>query len=148
MRMAMPPVYRYDVEDFADGQVITSRGDHYSRLTPAQKKVELLIRDRLADGTRIRSQSLYVWKDLDVAVRAWRRTVRNEHLYELAIDVEDIEHVGDVSLYSSAVDAREGELAVDAFVREYCDRKTDIPRIEILVRKATVTKRLYHDSEK
>jgi hypothetical protein len=61
-----PPVYRYDEQDYAPGQVIQSRGDHIHGLTAQQRAAEEAIRKVSAEWERIRSKSLYVWKDLTV----------------------------------------------------------------------------------
>jgi hypothetical protein len=39
--MGKRKVYRYDEEDYPEGKIISSRGDHFSRLTPAQQKAQL-----------------------------------------------------------------------------------------------------------
>lgn len=143
-----PPVYRYDAEEYEAGRVIASRGDHRERLTDKQKVVEDLIRARMFNGHIIRATSLYVWKDIDVAVAAWRRTTHGEHLYELSVDPADVIRTGDVSLYSFAIGVDPTETALNAYVRQYCAEVYTRPRIELMVSKATVTRRLYHSSEK
>jgi hypothetical protein len=62
-------VYHYSEEDYADGQIIWQRGDHYDRLTATEKQVERAIREKLQDGERVRRTSLYTWEDESLARR-------------------------------------------------------------------------------
>jgi hypothetical protein len=51
-------VYRYDDEHYPDGMIISSRGDHFNRLTATQQQVELAIRRRLGKDCRDRKVSM------------------------------------------------------------------------------------------
>jgi hypothetical protein len=79
----MPSVYRYDDANYAPGQIVVPRGDHIHGLTGKQRAAEEAIRNVSSEWERIRSQSLYVWRDKDVAEALWRKTVKPYHLYEL-----------------------------------------------------------------
>ena len=52
--MATRIVYRADSDDFADGQVLTPRGDHTSTMNLKLRPAEELIRSGKADGEGIR----------------------------------------------------------------------------------------------
>jgi hypothetical protein len=146
--MAKIRVYRYDAEDYALDQVISSRGDHYETLTEKQKPAETLVRQFLPNGERVRSKSLYVWKDKDAAKRIWRHTDRGQHLYELEVDEADIEFVGDLDYYSAVVDALAIGMPADDYVKAYCSEIIASERVEMLVKKAVVKARLFHNDEK
>ena len=47
-----PPVYRYDEQDYAPGQVIQSRGDYIHGLTAQQRAAEEAIRKVSAEWER------------------------------------------------------------------------------------------------
>src|SRR5262249_7170674 len=102
--MTMRKVYRYDEEDYPEGETITSRGDHFVRLTPAQQRVETAIRKTLENGEEIRIKSLYTWENREVAERLWKHK-KETHLFELEIDDADVVHRGDLDFFSAAVDA-------------------------------------------
>ena len=143
-----PPVYRYDPADFTDGQVITSRGDHITGLTGKERVVELALRNSSPRMAEIRSTSLYVWRGKETAEFLWRNTRKGEHLYELDIDVDDIQHIGDVAIYSLATGIGPQELAIDALVRQYWNRTICKSAVEILVSKAIVRQKLFDNSQK
>lgn len=139
-------VYRYDDQEFADGQIIYSRGDSLSTLTDHQKNVELAIRSALPDGANVRGTSLYTWADEKLARRLWPLS-RKRYLYELEIDETDIRHRGDLNYYSEAETAAKLSTPFEDAIRKYCTGLTagqpfTEPRIEILVSKATVLRKL------
>jgi hypothetical protein len=92
-------VYRYDDEDYPDGQLVRSRGDSFDILTKVEKVVELGIRALLPDGANVRGASLYTWEDEVVARRLWKLSGK-KYLYELEVDDASIRHIGDLNLYS------------------------------------------------
>jgi hypothetical protein len=134
-------VYRYDAHSYDDREPISSRGDHFPRLTPAQQQVETLIRSTMPNGHNIRSTSLYTWENLEVARRVAR--LARKPLYELQIDVADIVHRGDVQHFSNAVDAINLGKNPREHVTKYCEGVEFISeRVEILVTKAKVVRRI------
>lgn len=143
-----PPVYRYDAATFTDGEVITSRGDHLAELTGPQRTVEMALRNFSPEMAEVRSKSLYVWLDREGAERLWRHSKKNEHLYELDVDRADIRHVGDVGLFTLALQVGPQETAMEALVRLYWNQIVTRPAQEILVAKATVRRKLFDVSEK
>jgi len=139
-------VYRYDNEDFPNGKVVPSRGDHFANLTGTQKIVETAMRAGRPDGANIRSTSLYTWEDRDIAERLWQLS-KKKYLYELAIHEADIRHKGDVNNYSKAEDAVRTGNRLDDAVRKYWEGESagppySTPRIEILVSDAKVLNKL------
>jgi hypothetical protein len=126
--------------------MINARGDSISSLTEHQKVVEIAIREALPHGPTIRGTSLYTWADEGVAKRLWRRS-RKRYLYELEIAEADIRHKGDLNYYSEALDAVKSGKPFEDAIRKYCRGETagppfTEPRVEILVSKATVLRKL------
>jgi hypothetical protein len=139
-------VWRYDDQDYPNGRIAASRGDHFAGLTGVQKAAELAIGAAKPDGLKVRSTSLYVWVDQVVAEKLWKLS-KKKYLYELEVDQADIHHKGDVNCYSAAMDAiaagRPPTDPVDRYWRgddeppPYYD-----PRIEMLVSHAKVMKKI------
>jgi hypothetical protein len=69
--MGTRKAYRYDAQEYPEGKIIFSRGDHFKTLTSLQKEAETLIRQAQANGQEIRGQSLYAWESRNVAERLW-----------------------------------------------------------------------------
>lgn len=144
-----PPVYRYDAADLKAGEIVTSRGDHIHRLTGQQRKAEEAIREVSPEWARIRSQSLYVWRDLETAERLWRLTQGQEHLYELTVDMNDFEHMGDLTYFNMIEETVGGtELAHGYALRQYFKQRIARPAVEMLFKKATVVRKLFDVSQK
>jgi hypothetical protein len=139
-------VYRYDDQEFADGQIIDPRGDSFGTLTDHQKAVEIAIRAALPNGAIVRGNSLYTWADEQLAKRLWPRS-KKRYLYELEIDEADICHKGDLNYYSEAVSAAKSGAPIEDAVSKYCAGENagapyTEPRVEILVSKAKVLRKL------
>jgi hypothetical protein len=139
-------VYRYDDEEFKDGQLISSRGDSFGTLTDTEKIVEGSLRTVLPDGANVRGGSLYTWQEENVARRLWQLSGK-KYLYELEIDESDIRHIGDLNYYSKAKDAAKSGAPFEDFIRRYCGGEVagppfTEPRLEILVSKARVLRKL------
>lgn len=135
-------VFRYDNEDYAVGQVIVSRGDHFDGLTDKEKAVELAIRKALPNGVDVRSASLYAWESEQFAKRVWPHS-KKKYLYELEVDESDIRFKSDLNHFSDATGSIGSADAFDNAVARYCsaapptaDHTT--PRVEVLVSRATV----------
>jgi hypothetical protein len=144
-----PPVYRYDEQEYAPGKVIQSRGDHIHGLTAQQRAAEEAIRNVSGEWERIRSKSLYVWKDLTVAEKLWRNTKGQEHLYELSIKPDDIELVGDLTYFNMIEETVGRNVTADEYaIRQYLNQRSAKSYVEILVKKATVTRKLFDCSQK
>jgi hypothetical protein len=135
-------VYRYDDEDYPDGQLVRSRGDSFDILTKVEKVVELGIRALLPDGANVRGASLYTWEDEVVARRLWKLSGK-KYLYELEVDDASIRHIGDLNLYSCAKDAVQSGQSPNEAISAYCNRdvadpKLGGPRREILVSEGRI----------
>ena len=139
-------VFRYDAQEYSKGEIIKSRGDHYDRLTEDEKKVELAIQDTLPDGKRIRSTSLYTWANEEPAKQLWKLACPS-HLYELEIEETDIQFIGDLEFYSDAKDAVKRGSDPESSVTAYCDGQIKSERVEVLVSKAKVLRKLFDLSE-
>lgn len=142
----MKIVYRYDNNDYEDGEIIHPSGDTFDILTEVEKVVEVAIRKTLPDGVSIRGASIYTLEDETVAKRLWKLSHRN-YLYELEIDEDSIRHIGDLNLYSEAKDAVQGGRSPDKAIESYCKGELagphfGQPRREILAREARVVRKV------
>jgi hypothetical protein len=135
-------VYRYDDEDYRDGEIISSRGDHYDRLTGTQQQVELVIRRTLPKGENVRRTSLYTWEDRSFARLGWEHRKRR-YLYELEVDEADIRFHGDLQHFSDAEDAIKDHRSPHDAVARYCSGENVLPpRNEDIVFDFSVKPRL------
>lgn len=98
----MKIVYRYDDEDYVEGETILSRGDSFDILTAAEQDAELVIRSAFEMGVEIRSTSLYTWTNEDLAKRLWKLS-NKKNIYLLKVDPVNIRHTGDLNWYSLLV---------------------------------------------
>lgn len=145
--MSKITLYRYDPREFEEGEMIESDGDHYDRLAPEEKQVEIVVRQTLDNGFDVRSTSLYTWRNQRIAEVGWKYK-KGYHLYELEADEEDIICAGDLEHFSRAKDSvRKGE-DPSQHVKAYCEGDIVSDRIEVLVEKATVVRRLRDNSER
>lgn len=134
-------VYRYDNQDYGDGEVIVSRGDHADGLTAIEREVEVGLRSASAEAASIRRDSLYTWKDEDFA-RLAGGYKRSRFLYELDVQDADIRHVGDLDHYSAAKDAAKLGQPYARHLEAYWTQRTGARRVEILVASACVVRKL------
>lgn len=138
-------VYRYDNEDYAEGEVIRPQRGSFP-LTENQEDVERVIRSTLPNGEDIRGNSIYTWASEPVAKRVWPHSGR-KYLYQLEVDEAHIRFRGDLNWYSAAVDKVAAGKAPDDAVNEYCSGQRagapfTEPRIEVLVSEARVIRKL------
>lgn len=143
-------VYRYDNQNYADGQVIKSRGDHYEGLCDNEKIVEWHIREHLPNGIFIRKCSLYACENLSSGRNLWKYS-KKQYLYELEIEDKNINFVGNLDSYSAAVDAVGNTKLLEEKVEQYCkgevlDQNIDI-RLEVLVCEAKVIRKVIDRDE-
>jgi hypothetical protein len=147
--MGTKKAYRYDAEDYPKEKIIFSRGDHFDGLIPIEQQAETLIRQGRENGEQIRAKSLYAWERLDVAERLWR--LKNGkpplYLFELEIEDNDFVHRADLDAFTAVTTAIESKKSPDAAIRDYWDGVCRSDRIEVLVRKAKVLRRLKHCSD-
>ncbi|QND70827.1 hypothetical protein [Tardiphaga robiniae] len=144
-------VWRYDSEDFSDDQIITSRGDHIVNLKDGQLEFEKRIRAVSVEWERIRRESLYVWRDEAIAKKLWKKDPLPTHLYMLEIQLDDHERSCDVSFYSIGADSVLTEppvRALDFALKQFITEAYQEPRVEFLVKKAKVIKKVHDSSEK
>jgi hypothetical protein len=139
-------VYRYDAEEYPEDRIMRSRGDHMPMLTEIEKLVEERVRAALPDGQRIRATSLYTWAHAEKAKQLWHGT-RGKHLYELEVDVSDIQFEGDLDYFSAAGDAIANGRDPAEAISAYCSGHTISTRVEVLVSQARVRRKLFDASE-
>ena len=134
-------VYRYDNQDFREGEMIVSRGDHADGLTDIEREVEVGLRSASSEAESIRRDSLYTWKDEDFARLAGGHK-RSRFLYELEVKDADIRHVGDLDHYSAAKDAAKSGHPFAKHLEASWTQLTGARRVEILVASALVVRKL------
>jgi hypothetical protein len=139
--MSKLTVYRHDARDFKDGDEMPPAGDHYERLTSDQKSAEDAIRAGHPDGVTIRSGSLYVYADKELAEFDWKLK-KDRHLYQLEIDDTDIAHTGDLDAFGEVVTAIRKKEPTEGAVKKYWTPAPVSRRTEILASKAVVMERL------
>lgn len=150
--MSKITVYRYDDQDFQDGAVVASRGDHFSILTGSEKEAESVIRSTNVDGFRIRSTSLYTLEN-EALARRLQRLKKAKYLHELEVDCADALHKGDLNQFTEVEQAiqrheppsepAEGYWAgTHAKMDRVWQAPYTEPRIEILVSKARVKQKV------
>ena len=109
---------------------------------------ERFIRDQGEAFERIRRESLYVWRDESWARRTWELGLseRPKFLYKLCVQIDDVQHLGDVSFISEIRDTLDEGGNADALRTRYWEGSASKgqlkERVEILVRKATVLERI------
>jgi hypothetical protein len=135
-------VYRTDGDDFDDGHILTPRGDHASTtLHSTNQEAERLIREAHPDGEKIRANSIYAWKYLAKAEMSWSHE-RTKNLYELEIDEDDILHTADLDHFAALAAVVGKKQLADDLAHKYWNGPIESERVEILVRKAKVLRKL------
>jgi hypothetical protein len=142
-------VYRTDSRDFETGEEITSRGDHRDELPDEDKReAEDAIRASRTDGAKIRADSLYTYRSLDLATSDWRfRSKDKRHLYELEIDESNIVHIGDLMIYFDVIADVRAKRDPIGTAGKYWVAAPSERNTEYLVRKATVVKQVHNASD-
>jgi hypothetical protein len=143
--MATRIVYRTDSDEFADGRIITPRGDHTDTMNPKLRPAEDLIRSGRPGGNEIRSNCIYVWESRESGENSWRYE-KDKHLYEVEIDEADILHTGDAYLVATIAEIPDPRTAGEV-VRLYWNGDKRSKRIELLVKKAKVLRKLRDKSD-
>ena len=139
--MSTRRVYHYTTEEYDVGDSISSRGEHFPRLTKDQQLAEEVLRQHSAEARSIRESALYTWDDRTAAERAWQHK-KGTNLYELEIEEADTLHIGDLQHFSSIVAAmRVGSSTVEAR-EKYWRSEISSAQVERLVKKAKVAARL------
>jgi hypothetical protein len=142
-------VYRTDSREFEPGEEFTSRGDHRDELPDEHKReAEDAIRAARDDGAKIRSDSLYTYRSLELATNDWKaRSKDRRHLYELEIDESNIVHVGDLMIYFDVIADVRAHRDSTATASKYWDAAPSERNTEYLVRKATVIRQIHNASD-
>ena len=140
-------VYRHDHREFEEGEKMESPGDHRDRLPPDHKDAEDAVRGAQREGELIRSRSLYTYDSLEMS-EADCRLKAGRHLYQLEVGEADIIHRGDLMIFAEVIKAIRVEADTETSAKRYWIPVVGPGRyIEILVRKATVRRRLKHANE-
>ncbi len=141
-------VWRTDTQFFDPGGEMLPRGDHKATLDNSHKGTENLLRAKMKNGYDVRVNSLYTWRDEVWARTTWKleRKTR-KYLYRLKIEETDVRHTGDLCYYTEIGEALSAKTCPKAAIKAYASgaafiqEKHNKPRVEILVRKATVLDR-------
>jgi hypothetical protein len=133
-------VYRTDTEDFQAGRVLRPRGDHIATMNAMLHEAERLLRKGKVGGDKIRSNCVYVWETLEAGESNWSHD-KEKHLYELEICDADILHRGD-SLFLATLAAVSDNHQLATLIQEYWNVPAKGKYVELMVRRARVTKKL------
>jgi hypothetical protein len=137
-------VYHYSDRCLRDGELVTAFRDSFDTLTDTEKVFETAIRDIIPDGHNIRSSSLFTWETDGLVRRVWEH-IPKKYFYELEIDTDDIVFKADLNYYNEGKDAAKAGAPLDQIAATYASgaiKPNAMPRIEILVKKAIVKRKL------
>jgi hypothetical protein len=138
MRLA----FKYSEEDCQPGYVIVARGDHIGDLSPEKQRAERAIRAADPRG-RMRACSVYFFERRDIAEALLDET-SDKHLFEAAIEDNDVLHRADLRIYDEIVEALEQSHPIDRLLEEFWSGvERSSPRIELAVARARVTRKLF-----
>jgi hypothetical protein len=122
--------------------ILTSRGDHANTtLHSTNQEAERLIREAHPEGQYIRASSIYTWKHLSMAEASWLHE-KTKNLYELEIDEDDIVHTADLDHFATLVSVAGNKQLADVYTQKYWNGPIESERVEVLVRKAKVLRKL------
>jgi len=142
--------YRIDAREFKSGDVILpGENDYVDRLAGYHRSVEELLRATLPDGANVRGKTVHVFEDQAVATEYWLPwAMKDRHLYEVEIDSDDILGLGDMALYNEAAEHPADQARMRQLIDDYCaGKRSPKPKVEVMARKATVTRRLHTAAE-
>lgn len=140
-------VWRTDTASFKVGEILSPRGDHLDSLDDSHHAAEMLLRKYMPNGEDLRINSVYAWREEEVAQRMWalqKASGLKSYLYKLVVEQNDIRHIGDLNFYTELGTALTNKLSPDIALKSYtdglaCDAPHITgPRFEVLVKKATV----------
>jgi hypothetical protein len=72
-------------------------GDHFDSSNELTKTAEIFLREAHPDIMKLRTESLFLFSDQDVALRYWALTA-GRTLYRVEVDPDDILHIADMQL--------------------------------------------------
>lgn len=133
--------YRVDHRPLNQDEPIGPVGDHIGTLSPGHRRVEEMIRTKLASGDTIRGESLHVFESLDAAVKYFLplAKAKGRHLYEVEVDADNIRHRGDMALYNAAAELLDKPEEMEKLVDQYCNGgESASPMTEVMVTQAVV----------
>ncbi|WP_454655096.1 hypothetical protein [Bosea beijingensis] len=142
--------YRYDARDLEVGRIIVPERDHSESLDKSWAVTEAAIRAVSPDKEAIRKDSIYTWESEDWARKAWALE-KGKYLYEVEIDEADIRHRGDTNAYGLVKDLlKAGKDPAPALMLYWSGEgvEAQLPRVELLVTKATVVSKMCSPSDK
>jgi hypothetical protein len=148
-------VFRTDSRDLKPGDELVPLGNHYGATLDAshhdaEQKIRAGHPQGTEAGTRIRSQSIYVWDNQGWAERTWHLQKKQPlvHLYALEIHLDDTLHVGDLDHYTAVSTALGTQQPADQHIKNYWSGHIVSRKVERLVNKAKVLQKLIDKNEK
>jgi len=130
-------LYRADKRDFYVGDNITTANEFASKNPEGSSGIGNLFDSIKPTEKPSRIGCLFLFEDEIVARKHWSKMTDGK-LYEVEIDENSILHRADMRLVDkafSAIDASERELCAKEY---WAGIETEYPRIEILVKEATI----------
>ncbi|MCT2581130.1 MAG: hypothetical protein E5X23_08435 [Mesorhizobium sp.] len=141
--MAKKDGYHYSNMKYEVGDVI-SPYDNMPGLHPSLHTVEDLIRSAHPDGTRIRSEAVYLWDEQGRARQQWAAAGRvgkaKKYLYTVDYEDANLLHKGDLNHYTDAREFEDAGARAAAAASYWAGElhKKEPPRVELMVSSATV----------
>lgn len=145
--MSKVTLYRVDQRDFQPNDAIPHPGDHLARMKPEHQPGEELLRAVSPEKGRMRAESLYTFEQLRTA-RVYYLGTKDSRLYEIQVDEADILHKADMTLVNDIAANQKDLKTQDQLIADYWKGAyRDGKWIEVLVKKATVIRRIHGPSQ-
>jgi hypothetical protein len=137
----MRAAFKYLEDEFTPGQEITPQQDHLHGLSEDKKKAETCIR-RADDRGDLRAHAIFVFENRRVAEDLLGKT-KGKHLYEVAVNSQQILHRADLRIYDEIVEALRHDQPVDHLLKEFWEGvERPFPRIELAVSKIVIRRKV------
>jgi hypothetical protein len=131
-------LYRADKRDFNVGTEISTAREFIIKNPQGSHRVEDLFEFKRPSNKPMRSESLFLFENLEVAKKHWSEMI-DGNLYEVEVDNSSILHRADMQLVDLAF-RTENESELERCAADYwMGKETNNPRIEVLVKKAIIS---------
>jgi hypothetical protein len=131
-------LYRADKRDFYVGEVIRSANDFFEKNPDGSKEIEYLFESVRPEKKPNRIGCLFLFENEVAAKKHWSK-MTDGNLYEVEVDDYSVLHRADMRLVDKAFSSTNKE-QIENCAKEYWNGvETEQPRVEILVKEATVT---------
>ena len=136
-------LYRIDRREFSVGKEILPPGDHIDFVETPLQAAEALLRRVAGDRAKLRSEYLFVFKDLNYTGKYFLGK-GGRSIYEVEVDESDILHEADMMLVNEIADVISDTPAAESLAERWLNQETrDSERVEVVVAKAVVKRKLF-----